>query len=241
MVPAPGAAYSDKMAPFVFVLGMHRSGTSCLAGALEICGLFLGNVRRTGRYNAKGYFELADLVNLHDQILGLNRGTWHNPPTPVQIHPHQMNSLRQFALALSQQRPCGVKDPRLLFLLDGWQEIVKPPHAFVGTFRHPVAVAQSLARRNGVKEEAAYDLWIKYNQKLIELHRQNSFPIIEYRMDSVSSYCEAVSDVATSIGLSPDLSTLRRFVDSKLAHHAAGDEAVPVQCQELYTLSLIHI
>ena len=31
--------------PFVFVLGMHRSGTSCLAGCLEHCGLHLGDVR----------------------------------------------------------------------------------------------------------------------------------------------------------------------------------------------------
>ena len=38
----------------IFVLGMLRSGTSCLTGILEEAGLFLGDVKRKSRFNAKG-------------------------------------------------------------------------------------------------------------------------------------------------------------------------------------------
>lgn len=56
---------------FFLILGMHRSGTSCLTGALERCGVHLGEVRRKGKYNKKGYFENATIQKIHDQILGL--------------------------------------------------------------------------------------------------------------------------------------------------------------------------
>ncbi len=92
----PGTQSNTLNRPFVFVLGMHRSGTSCLAGCLETCGLHLGDVRRTGRYNAKGYFELADLVQLHDQILGLNRSSWHNPPALCRYIPISEHSWSLF-------------------------------------------------------------------------------------------------------------------------------------------------
>ncbi len=48
-----------EVPPFVLNLGMHRCGTSCLAGCLERCGLHLGDVRRTGRHHARGYYGIV--------------------------------------------------------------------------------------------------------------------------------------------------------------------------------------
>lgn len=213
---------------------MHRSGTSCLAGSLERCGLYLGEVRRTGRFNAKGYYELKSVERLHDQILGSNQASWHHPPQHVQVHPDHRQALEEVAGQLSRRRPCGLKDPRLLMVLETWLKLTPPPLALVGTFRHPVAVAQSLFRRNGLLEEEAIDLWLQYNTMLIRWHQAKAFPIVEYNLSDVEVYCGAVAALALELGLTPNLSQLRRFVSLELEHHRFADAPVPPSCREVY-------
>jgi hypothetical protein len=174
----------NEPAPFLLILGMHRSGTSCLAGALEQCGLFLGEVRRTGRFNTKGYYELAALTRLHEDILAANRGSWHDPPERPQVTAAQLESLEQLATLYSYHRPCGLKDPRLLLLLDTWLALVAQPAALVGTFRHPAAVARSLAARNGLSEDCAIRLWLRYNSELARWHQARPFPLIAYDLST---------------------------------------------------------
>ncbi len=213
---------------------MHRSGTSCLAGSLERCGLFLGDVRRTGRFNARGYYELKAVERIHDQILGLNHAAWHCPPERVLVHPYHRRVLKEVADRLSLHRPCGLKDPRLLLLLETWLDVVATPYTLVGTFRHPVAVAQSLARRNGIGEAGALDLWLRYNRALIRFHRARHFPIVEFSLTDTDSYCRTIAELAQSLHLTPRLSKLRRFVDCKLEHHHQANTPVPPKCLEEY-------
>ena len=220
--------------PFVFILGMHRCGTSCLAGSLETCGLFLGDVRRTGVHNAKGYFENAELVKCHDQILALNRAAWHEPPAGVEVHPYHLDLLKGIVAELGRNRPCGVKDPRLLLLLDHWLDIAPPPHAMVGTFRHPAAAAASLARRNKMNSSKALDLWRQYNARLIEEHQRHPFPLVEYRLDDARRYCASVAVAAEMLGLSPNMKVIRKFVEARLEHHKSLPGALPRECRDAY-------
>ena len=48
--------------PVVLVLGMHRSGTSCLAGSLQQAGLELGDVFTSNPFNKKGNREHRDVM-----------------------------------------------------------------------------------------------------------------------------------------------------------------------------------
>jgi hypothetical protein len=220
--------------PFVFILGMHRSGTSCLAGCLERCGLRLGAVRRSGRFNAKGYYELKALERLHDQILALNGGTWYQPPKQVVVHPYHQQALREIADQLAAYRPSGVKEPRLLLLLESWFPLIAPPIRLVGTFRHPLAVAQSLTRRNGITKEAGINLWLHYNQALIQRHQAAPFPLVPFDLSDVDSYCRNVAALALELGLSPKLSHLRHFVSRELDHHPTVGLFLPLACREPY-------
>jgi len=43
----------------VAILGMHRSGTSCLAGSLQELGLYLGEVYDQNPHNPRGNRENA--------------------------------------------------------------------------------------------------------------------------------------------------------------------------------------
>ena len=65
----------------IAVLGMHRSGTSCLTGLLEDSGVYLGNVSKKNPHNLKGNQENLRIIHLHDAVLSDNGATWDNPPT----------------------------------------------------------------------------------------------------------------------------------------------------------------
>lgn len=191
-------------------------------------------MRRSGRFNAKGYYELKAVERLHEQILGLNGGAWHHPPKQVSVHPYHQQALKEIALKVSAYRPAGVKEPRLLLLLDSWLELVAPPIRLVGTFRHPLAVAQSLARRNGIAEKKGINLWLHYNRALIRRHRAAPFPLVAFDLADVESYCRSVAALALELGLSPKLSHLRHFVSQALDHHPAAGHTLPPTCRETY-------
>ena len=62
------------------VLGMHRSGTSCLTGTLKSAGMVLGDASIVNSFNAKGDCEDTRIVRLHKDLLHANGGSWYAPP-----------------------------------------------------------------------------------------------------------------------------------------------------------------
>jgi len=64
----------------IAVLGMHRSGTSCLTGLLEDAGVPLGDVQKENPHNPLGNQENLRIMHLHDAVLAANGGSWDAPP-----------------------------------------------------------------------------------------------------------------------------------------------------------------
>ncbi|HTE05223.1 MAG TPA: hypothetical protein VK824_03425 [Planctomycetota bacterium] len=220
--------------PFVLVLGMHRSGTSCLAGALERCGVYLGEVARSDRHNAKGNLELDAARLLDDSILETCGGAWDRPPAQVVASAEQRAAMSSLVAELARRRPCGLKDPRMLLTLAAWLEAVGPSATPIGTYRHPAAVAHSLARRNAMPEPAARALWLRYNRELVAAHRRRPFPVIAFDLRDPQAYCETVAQVAERAGLRPDRPRLLDFVSAELDHAPeAGGEIAP-DCREVH-------
>ena len=59
------------MAVGVFVVGMHRSGTSAIAAALEALGLDVGDPDRlmdADAGNPAGYYEQKEIGDLNDEL-----------------------------------------------------------------------------------------------------------------------------------------------------------------------------
>lgn len=82
--------------------------------------------------------------------------------------PPLQREVRDLFIESRHGRPLwGFKDPRLLLGLEGWRQAL-PSLEPVGVFRHPGAVA----------------LWSHYNQRLLELHQQHPFPLIEFEADA---------------------------------------------------------
>jgi len=130
----------------VIVLGMHRSGTSCLTGCLQEAGLYLGEVNNKAGFNLKGNKENEVIRSLHDEILARAKASWDNPP--IEDPFWTAEELAQLAEAISGYENIetwGLKDPRTLFMMQGWTQLCDP--VFVGTYRHPQEVASSLVKR----------------------------------------------------------------------------------------------
>ena len=54
----------------IVVAGMHRSGTSAFARALEVFGISLqGRLRPSAEDNLKGFWEDQDIVDLNEALL----------------------------------------------------------------------------------------------------------------------------------------------------------------------------
>jgi hypothetical protein len=220
-------------ASFVLIVGMHRSGTSCLAGALEACGLWLGEVGRGDKWNAKGSREHDPARLLNDRILEDAGGSWSAPPDKLAITTAQRAAMTAIVRELSTRAPAGLKDPRVALLLDDWRAAIGAP-SLVGTYRHPASVAASLARRNQMPAAEAHALWRRYNEPLVAAHRANPFPIVAFDLTEPERYCATIEHIAAGLGLESDPARLRAFVTAQLDHARELDKVVPPECRELW-------
>jgi hypothetical protein len=158
---------------------MHRSGTSCLAGTLEEAGVFLGDVFRKNRHNAKGNRENQRIIQLHDSMLAEHGGSWHAPPTETTWSAWHRQQRDEIIASYRDAPQWGFKDPRTLFTLDGWLEAL-PRLRLVGIVRNPLAVAESLRARNGFPLEHGLALWTRYNERLLTYQARLEFPLLSF-------------------------------------------------------------
>lgn len=218
----------------ILILGMHRSGTSCLTGCLQEAGLFLGNVNTQAGFNTKGNRENLDIMTLHDQILQRVGAAWDRPPNDdPKWTDAESRQLRLILDGYPSDRAWGTKDPRSLFMIGGWQSLSTPK--FIGTFRHPVEVAASLVHRakiwkQAMSQETAFDLWSKYNQRMLRLHRETPFDILRFDIEP-NLYQKKLEIAGKRIGL--DVPDELSFREPGLHNHRA-DIDVPSSLMEIW-------
>ncbi len=216
----------------IAIVGMHRSGTSCLTGLLENAGLNLGAVSRWNPHNRKGNNENQAIVALHDAVLAANGGSWDAPPERCRWNPAQLEELEALTSARAHLGVWGFKDPRTLLVLEGWLEVV-PGLEFVGSFRHPIAVARSLVARGGGDVSRYLELWWRYNLRLLQFQEKFGFDLVCFD-DPSEIYRSRVAAAAKRLGLNPVQDALT-FFDPKLRVQQ-GEEGIelPAHVKALY-------
>lgn len=199
----------------ILVLGMHRSGTSCLAGILENTGVDFGKVSTVNEFNRKGNRENKRILKLNDQVMTVNNGSWDNPPIET-LWPGDLKEERDRILEEYNESPVwGFKDPRVLFTLEGWLDALRNV-SFAGTFRHPAAVAQSLYKRNQFPLGKSLALWKRYNAALLFYHKKYNFPMVSF--DSApADYKDAIEKLLGLLDLRSRTETYA-FYDHELRH-----------------------
>ncbi len=220
----------------VFVLGMHRSGTSLLTACLERCGLFLGEVvRQTLIDQPRGSFERLGVAAINDAILSTAGGDWRNPPAhPVTVDPHGASAIATTLSELEARAPAGLKDPRTLLTIESWMAAANRP-TLIGTFRHPSEVARSLWDRDRMPAAQAYELWNSYNERLVDMHRRYDFPLIEFDLTDTAAYARRIVGAAAELGLRPSVGAVLEVIETRGASGEASlDRLVPERCRSTY-------
>jgi hypothetical protein len=227
------AAVPAQMRPdrVIAVLGMHRSGTSCLAGSLEQQGLELGDVNTAAPWNRRGNRESFAMMDFHTAILEANGGSWEAPPARVVWEEEHVEQARAMLAEQAERSVWGFKDPRTLLTFEGWRQLV-PDLQPVGIFRHPLKVAQSLKGRNDLEIEPGLALWKIYNERLVNLHREAAFPIVSFD-EETEELERKLRRAGELIGL-PGAPEGEPFFTDELRNAPAAGGTIPADVERLH-------
>ncbi|HEY1780173.1 MAG TPA: hypothetical protein VGG79_07020 [Roseiarcus sp.] len=157
----------------ILVLGMHRSGTSSLAGALVRLGVTPPlNLIPPNDDNPKGFWESTVIVALNDEILAAGGSHWEDwrPFDPTRIDPAVGYTLKTRARSalireFGEASLAVIKDPRICRLIPFWSSALQDsgwsPRAIL-PLRSPLEVASSLERRNGIPLGVGCLIWLRH-------------------------------------------------------------------------------
>lgn len=214
----------------VFILGMHRSGTSALTGALNLMGVYLGpenQLMPAAGNNPKGFWEYVPFVYLNDEILANFGYSWNTGmalPDGWETMA-TMGSIKERARSIFdgifKDRPLwGFKDPRTCLTFPLWRGIIPDPIECILCVRNPLDVAKSLQKRNEFPIATGAQLWA--------LHVMSSFRSSSSLRRYILSYEDLMCDpggeingLAKFLGLelsNSQLQTCVSFLDPELKH-----------------------
>ncbi len=147
----------------IVIVGMHRSGTSCMAGILHHSGLYFGNkLLPASAKNPKGYFENEDLWRLHHSILRAVGHPWDDiRPMPAGWEKRFIVKYKKFILKalikryFSKYKIFGIKDPTINLLVPIYLDVFRTMSiepCFIIMKRSETAVVKSLSKTEGLEE-----------------------------------------------------------------------------------------
>lgn len=175
--PPPAASILDRSRhsrrKAILVLGMHRSGTSMLAGTIAALGSAPPKkpLRADGN-NPRGYWESAPLNFANNELLAAADSSWHDwrPLDPqwlqspaAERHRHKIKAI--LASEFGDEPLFFIKDPRICrfvpFMSSILAEMEIDPVALL-PLRNPLEVACSLERRDGSPPAKSLLLWLRH-------------------------------------------------------------------------------
>jgi hypothetical protein len=158
----------------IIIVGMHRSGTSALAGLLHHNGIIMGeeeNLKpKPKKQNAKGFYENFRFRSLNDQLLGYNnyKVKSFDPYVPKfefsdELKLEGLNLIKEYS---TKYKNWGWKDPRTSLTLKFWLDIC-PNAKIVISRRDYEKIAQSMwARKNSGSVKKYIDLCTVYYEAI---------------------------------------------------------------------------
>ncbi len=218
----------------LLVLGMHRSGTSALALALERLGWNPGNelLDSQAEINERGFGENRAVVELNEKLLTHFDRQWYQlSPLPAGWEEGDEAQGWGDEAAAIIDRQFGeanrilLKDPRLCLTLPLWLRSLECSGFQVRVIlqlRHPESVARSLQRRDRLPLQVGYLLWLDYYLQAERYSRNCERAVIRYE--------ELLQSGAQALRLFPDMEVpedLDTGLDPGLCHHSSLEFTEP--------------
>lgn len=238
------------------ILGMHRSGTSALAGQCAGLGLSFGNNLLPAQSdNPEGYYEDRELTAANDLLVTMLFGGWESPlawADAVRLFPVDdprvldiASSAREVLRSLSaSDRPWAVKDPRFSRLLPIWWPMIRAIEldvSLVMAVRRPSEVAASLEQRNGLGKTTSQLLWLRHVAEPLAYALEHGLKLGIVSFDKLVRSPEHLSEVLQGIGFPVSPNNGAAFVDEKLRHHRheppRSDDSITKACEQLYEIA----
>ena len=226
----------------IAVVGMHRSGTSLVTRGLSALGVQLGGnlAVESAPDNVKGHWEDRDVFEFNKRLLAELALEWDvlDPGDGALMSAPSLAPMVEECRAMIAFKAAGhqawaFKDPRTARLWPFWRRVLvgntQFELSFVWVLRNPVAVAQSLTRRNGFDSLKSHLLWLHHN--LIPLGDIASHPhvVVDYDRMLMEPKRE-LGRVAEALVLEPDDAEAinefaEAFLDRGLSHYEEPRES----------------
>ena len=157
----------------VVVLGMHRSGTSALAGVLARLGCDTPkDLMEAKPMNAKGFYESNKISYMNDGLLQsagsswftwqeFNKG-WFKSPKAAEFRDLALTNLKE---VFDTSRLALLKDPRMCLLVPFWDDVLSAAGyvpKYLHTHRNALEVTLSLSHWAGYDPAYGQLLWLRY-------------------------------------------------------------------------------
>ena len=228
----------------ILVLGMHRSGTSALAGALIRLGAAPPATLMTPlEANPLGYWESRLFMDFHDRLLDAAGSAWDHW-TPFNADAIGFDHTAQLSDNF-ERLLCGefgdaplfvMKDPRICRFVPFWLRNLRAANidaAAVIPLRSPLAVAQSLAARDGMGIPHALLLWLRHVLEAEIGTRGGNRCIVRYE-DLLTDWHAVVDTIAARLNIEWPIAPadveheMADFLRRELCHHAERFDHLPV-------------
>jgi len=254
----------------VFILGMHRSGTSALTGMLAKAGFAVpSDLMPATNSNPKGYWESVGIMRVNEDFLAGMESHWTSSLQLPAGWSQSINSRIWRASLLNiiynsfggAELPV-IKDPRFCTLVTGlepWLESGLIESIILMPIRHPLEVANSLREAERIDLNKALRLWIKsvftteeatrgYKRKFIIFDDliQKPNKVLETCLQLVAHKAnrETIKSIKNyrDIGQQDALSQATAFIDKRLKRQQAiVSEKEDLKAHYMYTTKLINL
>jgi len=238
---------------WILVVGMHRSGTSAIAGGLAALGLNLprSDDLLTGRTDNLVHNESQSLAVFNEALLQMLGGPWSDPPKLRPrwwVDPRLARAVTvgmdTAAEAFPTDGPVVWKDPRLCLVLPFWRPLIPRLKGAVFVWRSPLAVARSLQARDGITVDRGLELWMRYNGDAIAgLSGLKTFTVnYDTVTDDPDSFVRRATEWLDTLDtldtkLVPEggwhLDPAHRSITAEYRHHVVDDTDGPEQCRRM--------
>lgn len=218
----------------IAVLGLHRGGTSAVAGALHHLGVFMGDdLLPPSKTNPKGYFESRAFVEAHTAMMG---GGWKNPDILGFNDTITKERYRKMVEGMMEHEVWAIKDPRLCYVLPALIQVLPEDYdlRIVAVHRDLLAVTSSLFDRGGHTWVEAQQITIRYMRVMLKTLNDCGKP---YNMVHFPSFvqCPDGGAIARSLGIpasSEQIKAADDFLDPNLVHWGVGGARCPLEDME---------